>query len=162
MTRSRTIDAGSKPEYGTTIMKALSVETVQKAALLVLAVLTAAAAGFFSLFIAWSVFAGGVVVLVNLWFSKEGVMQMANAVTAAVAMGAGRQQAVAGSKRRSYLLKFWLRILVTGIVLFVLIRWQLVDIFGLLVGLSTIFITTTALSFAVVVYYLVQRNQGRR
>ncbi len=144
-------------------MNRLSVEMVQKAALLVLVVLTVTAAGFFSFFIAWSVLAGGMIVLVNLWFSREGIVQMADTVASAAAtMSTDAQQVFAGSKRRGYLLRFWLRIVVTGIALFVLIRWQLVDIFGLLVGLSTIFITAMGLSFATVVYYLIQRNQGRR
>ncbi len=144
-------------------MKALSFETMQNAALVLLAVLTAVAGGMFSLFMAWSVLAGGLIVVTNLWFSKEGILQMADAVVAATTdMGARDQQAVASGKRRGYMLKFWLRIVITGIVLFVLIRWQLVDILGLLVGLSTIFITAMGVSFFVVVNYLIQRNQGRR
>lgn len=143
-------------------MMPLSFETIQKIALFFLVIFVAAAAFFVSYFVAWSIFAGGLIVLGNLWFSKEGMLHMAGAVTAASGMGAEQQKAVASGKRHGYLLKFWLRIVITGVVLFVLIRWQLVNIIGLLVGLSTIFVTTLALSFGVVVYYLIQQSQGRR
>ncbi len=144
-------------------METFSLQTMQKTALLVLLVLTVAAGIFFPLFVAWSVFAGGVVVLINLWFAQKGMMQMAEAVISATAkMDASRQKAVASGKQRGLLLKFWLRIGVTGIVLFVLIRWQMVDIFGLLVGLSTIFLTAMSLSLVVVVGYLVRQNRGGR
>lgn len=135
---------------------------MQKIALLILAVAVVAAGVLFSFFVGWSVLAGGLVVLGNLWFAKNGMLRMAGAVTAAASgMDAGQQQAVASRKRRGYLLTFWLRIGITGVVLFVLIRWQLVDIFGLLVGLSIIFVTAVALSLVMVVRYLIQQNRGR-
>ncbi|PIE00014.1 MAG: hypothetical protein CSA81_14185 [Acidobacteria bacterium] len=141
----------------------ISVETMQKSLLLVLAVLVIAAAGIFSLFIAWSVLAGGALVLANLWFSQKGVVQLVTAVTSADAeVNSAGQQAVAKNSQRWYLRKFWLRIVITGVVLAVLLRWRLVNIFGLVVGLSIIFITTTGFAFAMVVHYLIQQNQGRR
>ncbi len=142
-------------------METFSLETIGKIALSVLALLVVAGL-FISVFFAWSVLAGGLIILANLWFSKDGLQKMAEVVTATASMNPERQRSVAGGERRGYLLRFWLRLGITGVVLFAVIRWQLVDIFGLLLGLSIILVTTIAFSLAVVVHYLIQRSQGRR
>jgi hypothetical protein len=113
-----------------------------------LAVFCLGAGVFFSWFMAWSVFAGGVISIVSFWVSHHDVMLLVGRLTSIAEPG--NRQARAKQENRGYLLKFWLRIVIIGVVLLLLIKSGKVNIFGLILGLSTVVfaITFTALNEA--------------
>lgn len=141
----------------------LNFSLIRYTALVVLLVGSTGAALAGSLFLGWSVLAGGVLVLVNLWVSGRAVEQVATEVVAVSGDSSAEQQKeLAMRKKRGFQFAFLLRFIFTGVALFVLIKWRLVNILGLISGLSTVFATFMALSIAMVVRYLIQKNQGRK
>lgn len=124
---------------------------------IVLAVMTLASAVLVSLWFAWSVFAGGLVSIASFWISNKDVMRMVHSVTSIPSPEDRKAQAQQGQK--GYLLKFWLRIVLIGIVLLFLIKSKTVNIFGLILGLSTVVIAITFISLNVVGHYFFR---GRR
>lgn len=122
-----------------------------------LAVFCFAAGVFFSWFTAWSVFAGGVISIVSFWISHHDVMLLVNRLTA-IAEPENRQ-ARAKQENRGYLLKFWLRIVIIGVVLLLLIKSGKVNIFGLILGLSTVVFAITFTALNVARHYFFSRRR---
>ncbi len=89
-----------------------------------------------SLWFAWSVFAGGVISICSFWVSNKDVMRLIDSVSSLSSPEDRKAQAQQGQK--GYLLKFWLRIVLIGVVLLLLIKGKAVNIFGLILGLSTV------------------------
>lgn len=135
----------------------LSLQKMQVISCIVLAVMTLASAVLVSLWFAWSVFAGGLVSIASFWISNKDVMRMVHSVTSIPSPEDRKAQAQQGQK--GYLLKFWLRIVLIGIVLLFLIKSKTVNIFGLILGLSTVVIAITFISLNVVGHYFFR---GRR
>lgn len=117
---------------------------------------------FWAPVVGWSIVAGGALSLAVLWLSIRGVERVAGEVAAAECTDEKQRNALAARKKRGFQFAFLLRYTVTGVVLFVLIRWRLVNIFGLVLGLSTVFATAAVLAGAAVVHDLVQKNQRRK
>jgi uncharacterized PurR-regulated membrane protein YhhQ (DUF165 family) len=69
------------------------------------------------------------------------------------------RKAKAQQGQKGYLLKFWMRIVIIGIVLLLLIKGKGVNIFGLILGLSTVVIAITFISLDVARRYFFR---GRR
>jgi hypothetical protein len=124
---------------------------------IVLAVMTLASAMLISLWFAWSVLAGGLVSIASFWVSNKDVMKLIHSVTSIVSPEGRQVQARQGQK--GYLLKFWLRIVIIGIVLLFLIKSKAVNILGLILGLSTVVIAITCISLNVAGHYFFR---GRR
>ena len=126
----------------------LPLRTMQTVSWGCLAIFCGLAAIFFSWFMAWSVFAGGLISIASFWVSHHDVMLLVGRLTS-IKEPDGRQARVK-QENRGYLLKFWLRIVIIGIALLVLIKSGKVNIFGLILGLSTVVvaITFTALNVA--------------
>jgi hypothetical protein len=124
---------------------------------IVLAVMTLASAMLISLWFAWSVLAGGLVSIASFWISNKDVMKLIHSVTSIVSPEGRQVQARQGQK--GYLLKFWLRIVIIGIVLLFLIKSKAVNILGLILGLSTVVIAITCISLNVAGHYFFR---GRR
>jgi len=122
-----------------------------------LAVMTVASAVIVSLWFAWSVFAGGVISICSFWVSNKDVMRMIDSITSLPAPEDRKAKAQQGQK--GYLLKFWLRIVLIGIVLLLLIKSRAVNIFGLIIGLSTVVFAITFISLDVARHYFFR---GRR
>ncbi|GAB6190296.1 ATP synthase subunit I [Desulfocastanea catecholica] len=135
----------------------LSLQKMQVISCIVLAVMTLASAVLVSLWFAWSVFAGGLVSIASFWVSNKDVMRLIHSVTSIASPEDRKAQAQQGQK--GYLLKFWLRIVLIGIVLLFLIKSKTVNIFGLILGLSTVVIAITFISLHVAGHYFFR---GRR
>lgn len=119
---------------------------------IVLIILTLGSALFVSPAFALAVFVGGVVSVCSFWVSHGDVTKIIQSVTALPSLELRQAQARQG--QRGYLLKFCLRIVIIGIVLLLIIRSQTVDIFGLILGLSTVVLSITFISLNVMRHYL--------
>ena len=135
----------------------LSLQKMQVISCIVLAIMTLASAILFSLSFAWSVFVGGVISICSFWVSNKDVVNLIDSVSSLPSLEDRKAKATQGQK--GYLLKFWLRIVIIGVVLFVLIKSQTVNIFGLILGLSTVVIAITFISLNVAGHYFFR---GRR
>ncbi len=135
----------------------LSLQKMQVISCIVLAVMTLASAVLVSLWFAWSVLAGGLVSIASFWVSNKDVMRLIHSVTSIASPEDRKAQAQQGQK--GYLLKFWLRIVLIGVVLLFLIKSKTVNIFGLILGLSTVVIAITFISLNVAGHYFFR---GRR
>ncbi|TKB12175.1 ATP synthase subunit I [Desulforhopalus sp. IMCC35007] len=125
----------------------LSLEKMQVVGACILAVMILVAAMFVSLWFAWSVLVGGIISMCSFWIANKGILKLVETVTS---LGSPEdQKAKSQQEQRGYLLKFWLRIIIIGIVLTVLIKGQMVNIFGLILGLSTVVLTVTLISVQV-------------
>lgn len=135
----------------------LSLQKMQVISWTLLAVMTVCSAILVSLWFAWSVFAGGLISICSFWVSNKDVMRMIESVTSLSSPEDRKAQAQQGQK--GYLLKFWLRIILIGIVLLLLIKGKVVNIFGLILGLSTVVFAITFISLNVARHYFFR---GRR
>jgi hypothetical protein len=113
-----------------------------------LAVMTLAAAIFGSLWFAWSVLVGGIISMCSFWIANKGILKLVGAVTSLGSLDDRKAQSK--QEQKGYLLRFWLRIIIIGVILLVLIKGHLVNIFGLILGLSTVVLTVTFISVKVV------------
>jgi hypothetical protein len=135
----------------------LSLQKMQAISWTLLAVMTVASAVLVSLWFAWSVFAGGLISICSFWVSNKDVMRMIESVTSLSSPEDRKAKAQQGQK--GYLLKFWLRIVLIGIVLLLLIKGRGVNIFGLILGLSTVVFAIMFISLNVARHYFFR---GRR
>lgn len=135
----------------------LSLRKMQVISCITLAVMTVVSAILVSLWFAWSVLAGGLISICSFWVSNKDVMRMIESVTSLSSPEDRKAQAQHGQK--GYLLKFWLRIILIGIVLLLLIKGKVVNIFGLILGLSTVVFAITFISLNVARHYFFR---GRR
>jgi hypothetical protein len=122
-----------------------------------LAVMTLTSAVLVSWWFAWSVFAGGVISICSFWVSNKNVMRLIYSVSSLSSPEDRKAQAQQGQK--GYLLKFWMRIVIIGIVLLLLIKSKMVNIFGLILGLSTVVVAITFIALNVAGHYFFR---GRR
>jgi len=135
----------------------LDLQKMQVISWIILAIMILASAVLVSLGFAWSVFAGGVVANCSFWLSSKDIMRMVDSVSSLPSLEDRKEQAQQGQK--GYLLKFWIRIVLIGIVLLVLIKSEVVNIFGLILGLSTVVIAVMFISLDVARHYFFR---GRR
>lgn len=90
---------------------------------------------------AWSVAVGGVLSIVSFMLSHQDVARFMKSLDSSEE-GQGEKKALQVGKAH-YIIKFWLRLAIIGLVLLLLIKSGKVNIFGLLVGLSTVVFTIT-------------------
>ncbi|MBW1634871.1 MAG: ATP synthase subunit I [Deltaproteobacteria bacterium] len=132
-------------------------QKMQSVCWIVLALLTLGAFFFVSSSFAWSVLAGGIISNVSFLMSQKDIMGFAESVTSLPELE--DRQARADQGRKGYILKFWLRIVLIGVVLLLLIKSGVVNIFGLILGLSTVVFAVTFISLDVLRSYY---SSGRR
>jgi len=135
----------------------LSLRNMQSAGWIVLVVLTLGSFFIVSASFAWSVLAGGVISNISFFMSHKGIMGFVESVTSLEELEDRQSKAKQGQK--GYLLKFWFRIIIIGIVLLFLIKSEAVNIFGLILGLSTVVIAITFVALNVIRHYYLS---GRR
>lgn len=125
----------------------LSLEKMQVVGGCILVVMTLVAAIFASLMFAWSVLVGGIISMCSFWTANKGVLKLVESVTS---LGSpDDRKAQSQQEQKGYLLRFWLRIIIIGIVLMFLIKGHMVNIFGLILGLSTVVLTVAFISIRV-------------
>jgi hypothetical protein len=135
----------------------LSLQKMQSVGIIVLAVLTIGSAIFMSISFALSVLVGGVISIASFWVSNKDILGLIDSVTSLALPEERKAQAHQGQK--GYLLRFWVRIVIIGVLLLFLIKGKVVNIFGLILGLSTVVVTVTVISLNVISHYLFR---GRR
>ena len=119
--------------------------------------LSLGAAIFTSWQIALSVVAGGLVSTGSFLFATRDIRKLTQTI-GEEPTPEGRQ-ALARDGQRGYLLKFFLRIVIIGVVLLLLIKSDSMNIFGLVLGLSTVVLAVSLAGLDMVRRYLFR---GRR
>ncbi len=133
------------------IEESLTLQKMQVTSWIVLAFLTLGSAVVVSPAFALAVFVGGVVSVCSFWVSHGDVMKVVHSVSSRPSLEERKAQARQG--QRGYLLKFWIRIVIIGLVLLAIIKSRAVDIFGLILGLSTVVFSITFVSLNVMRHY---------
>jgi len=129
----------------------LSLQKVQSICWMVLAGLTLGSFFVASVSFAWSVLAGGVISNVSFFISQKDIKGFIESITSSPEPEDREAKAKQGQK--GYLLKFWLRIAIIGIVLLLIIKSGVVNIFGLILGLSTVVLAVTFVCLNVISRY---------
>ena len=126
----------------------LSLRKMQVLSWVCLLVLCAGSWVFLSWDFAWAVAIGGVISIVSFMLTHQDVARFMESLNSSEE-GKGEKKALKLGKSQ-YIIKFWLRLAVIGLVLLILIKSGKVNIFGLLAGLSTVVfsITLTTVSAA--------------
>jgi ATP synthase I chain len=135
----------------------LTLQRMQSICWICLLVMIGGALLFGSLPFAGAVLLGGVISVGSFWLSHREVIKMFRSVAALPALE--DRQAEARKGQKGYLIKFWLRLVLTGVVLVLLIKSRMVDVFGLILGLSTVVLAVMVISLDVARHYLFR---GRR
>jgi hypothetical protein len=106
---------------------------------------------------AWSVAVGGILSIVSFMLTHQDVANFMKALDSS-AEGQAEKKALKVGKTR-YIIKFWLRLAIIGLVLLILIKSGKVNIFGLLVGLSTIVFTITLTTVSAAGRYIIRSRR---
>ena len=135
----------------------ISLQKMQVAAWIYLLCLTLGSWIIISWSFAWAVFAGGVISILSFSVSHKDVTGFFESI--------GQSQNDDTDKKKvkksktGFIIKFWFRIGIIGIVLLVLIKGGRANVFGLILGLSTVVFTVTFTALKVAGRYLFR---GRR
>jgi len=135
----------------------LFLQKMQSVCWIILALLTLGTFFFVSFSFAWSVLAGGIISNMSFLMSQKDIIGFVESVASLPELE--DRQARADQGRKGYILKFWLRIVLIGVVLLLLIKSGAVNIFGLILGLSTVVFAVTFISLDVLRHYY---SSGRR
>jgi len=112
---------------------------------------------FFSWEIAWAVAIGGVISIVSFMAIHQDVARFMKSLDSSEE-GQGEKKTLKVGKAR-YIIKFWLRLAIIGLVLLMLIKSGKVNIFGLLVGLSTVVFTITLTTVGAAGRYIISSRR---
>lgn len=141
------------------VEKLLSPQKIQIISVLYLLTITIGSWIVVSWSFALAVLAGGAISIVSFAFSKK------DAIGFLESMAPVAKQLVEGEKKQirkvsfGLVIKFWLRFIVIGVVLFLLIRSHKVNVLGLILGLSTVVCTVVITVMNAARYYIFS---GRR
>lgn len=129
----------------------VSLQRMQLVGWVYLIALTVGAGVAVSWGMAWSVFAGGVISITSFMVSKRGLSKFFDTLPTQgdEVTSLGRET----FNKSGYLLRFWLRIAIIGVVLLLLLKSGSVNVFGLILGLSTVVFTVTFTALSVVKHY---------
>ncbi len=105
---------------------------------------------------AWAVLAGGVISIVSFYASGRDVTAFVESL-GSKREGITEKDQVKKSKK-GFIVKFWLRLLLIGVVLFFLINSSEINIFGLILGLTTVVFAVTLSALTVVWNYYFSRR----
>lgn len=114
---------------------------------------------FWSWEVVWRVAVGGVISIVSFMMTHQDVARFMKSLDPSED-GAGGKKALKLGKSR-YIIKFWLRLAIIGLVLLVLIQksGSKENIFGLLVGLSTVVFTITLTAVGAAGRYIISSRR---
>ncbi len=107
----------------------------------------------------WSVLAGGVISIISFQVAHKDVIGFVESMsnTPEETSDDDRKKLVKQGKL-GFMLKFWLRIVIIGVVLLLLIKSDKINIFGLILGLSTVVFTVTFTILNVAKHYFIRRR----
>ena len=103
---------------------------------------------------AWSVLAGGLISIISFRVSCRDAMVFFDTLPLEQQESAEK----AKKTKKGLILKFWLRFFLIGLVLFGLIKYSSVNVFGLILGLSTVVFAITFSAVGVVWRYYFSRR----
>ena len=83
---------------------------------------------------AWAVLAGGIISIASFYVSGHDVTAFVDSLCSNREDAAGKDDAK--RTKKGFILKFWIRLLVIGVVLFFLIKSGGINVFGLILGLQ--------------------------
>jgi len=140
----------------------ISLRKMQVAGWIYLLVISVGSCIFVSLSFGLSVFAGGVISILSFAASHKDVIGFFESLTPAEQSEGDEEKEIKEKVRKSktgFLIKFWFRIGIIGVVLLLLIKSGKANVFGLILGLSTVVFTVTVTALNVARRYLFS---GRR
>lgn len=129
----------------------LSLRKMQVVSWIYLAVLTVGAWLFVSWTVAWSILAGGGLSILSFWLSQRDLTGFIESLVARPDRTEGEAKTRFG--KSGFLVRFWIRIAIIGVVVALLIRFSSINAFGLILGLSTIVFTVTFTAVEIVRHY---------
>lgn len=129
----------------------ISLQRMQVISWIYLAVLTLGAWVIFSWTMAWSVFAGGLIAVLSFWVSQRDLTQFLHTLPVSEEMT--ESQAKSQFKKSGFLLRFWIRIVIIGVVVLLLVRFSAINAFGLIMGLSTVVFAVALTAVEIVRHY---------
>lgn len=135
----------------------ISLQKMQVAGWIYLLCLTLGSWIIISWSFAWAVLAGGVISILSFSVSHKDVAGFFESIGAPQDEGADEEKVK--KSKTGFILKFWFRIGIIGIVLLILIKGGKANVFGLILGLSTVVFTVTFTALRVAGRYLFR---GRR
>ena len=135
----------------------LSLKKIQVLSWIYLLVLTVGSWIIRSWSFAWAVLAGGIISILSFLVSHKDVAGFLESMTPCQEGESDKKEIK--KRKLGLILKFWFRILIIGIVLLLLIRSHMVNVFGLILGLSTVVFTVTFTALGVARHYFFS---GRR
>jgi hypothetical protein len=107
--------------------------------------------------VAWSVAVGGVISIISFMLTHQDVARFMRSLDSSKEGQGEKKTLKVGNSR--YIVKFWLRLAIIGLVLLMLIRSGKVNIFGLLVGLSTVVFTITLTAVGAAGRYIISSRR---
>jgi len=113
---------------------------------------------FYSWEFTWAVAIGGVISIVSFMLTHQDVARFMKSLDSSEEEGQGEKKALKVGKSR-YIIKFWFRLAIIGLVLLMLIKSGKVNIFGLLVGLSTVVFTITLTTVGAAGRYIISSRR---
>jgi hypothetical protein len=140
----------------------MSLQKMQVLSWIYLLVLTVGSWIIFSWSFAWAVLAGGVISILSFIVSHKDVAGFFNSLTPTQGQGGESDKKIIKKNKLGLIIKFWVRILIIGIVLGLLIWSHTINrdnIFGLILGLSTVVFTVTCTALSVAGHYLFSRRR---
>ena len=103
---------------------------------------------------AWGVLVGGVISIASFLVSYREVRRFFETHE----LQQGQSARKSKFTKQGLILKFWLRLLLIGLVLFFFIRFSSINVFGLILGLTTVVFTITLSALGVVGGYYFSRR----
>ena len=103
---------------------------------------------------AWGVLVGGVISIASFLVSSSEVKRFFKDLE----LQQGQPAEKAKITKKGLILKFWLRLLLIGLVLFFIIKFTSINVFGLILGLTTVVFTITLSALGVVWGYYFSRR----
>jgi hypothetical protein len=103
---------------------------------------------------AWGVLVGGVISIASFLVSYREVRRFFETHE----LQQGQSARKSKFTKQGLILKFWLRLLLIGLVLFFFIRFSSINVFGLILGLTTVVFTITLSALGVVWGYYFSRR----
>lgn len=134
----------------------LSLQKMQVLSWVLLVILCAGSWVLMSWEFAWSVAAGGVLSITSFMMSRQDVASFMKSLDSSKESQGEKKALRKGNSR--YIVKFWLRLAIIGLVLLLLIKSGKVNVFGLLVGLSTVVFTITLTAVGAAGRYIITRR----
>ena len=103
---------------------------------------------------AWGVLVGGVISIASFRISYRDVMVFFEALE----LQQGQSTEKGKTTKKGLILKFWLRFFLIGLILFFFIKFSGINIFGLILGLTTVVFTITISALGIVWGYYFSRR----